>query len=130
MHLSSLVSLFLFLSRSLLLLSLYLLASLLTSLAVILPRVMCAYEQMHCLSNIQYIVRIRPQRDAPTYTKLKWLFYRICLFILRTQSDALTYAKLEWLFYRIFCSHSAHSVTLRRILQLPTSVGLVQARPN
>ena len=27
-------------------------------------------------------------------------------------------------------SHSAHKVTLRRILQLPTSVGFAQARPN
>ena len=91
---------------------------------------------------------------ARSYTKLEWLFYRIFLFTLRAQRDARTYTKLEWLFYRIFCSHSAHNVTLARIQnlngfsiaffcshsahnvtlarihQLPTSVGLTQARPN
>ena len=43
----------------------------------------------------------RTQRDARTYTKLEWLFYRIFLFTFRAQCDARTYAKLEWLFYRI-----------------------------
>ena len=43
---------------------------------------------------------------APTYTKLEWLVHRILSFTLRARA------------------------TLRRIHQLPTSVGLAQARPN
>ena len=45
-------------------------------------------------------------------------------FTFRAQRDAPTYTKLEWLFYRIFCSHSAHKVTLRRIYTktIPTRV--------
>ena len=73
-----------------------------------------------------FLFTLRAQRDAPTYTKLKWLFYRIFLFTpvhnvtlrriqnlngflyriflftLRAQRDAPTYTKLKWLFYRIF----------------------------
>ena len=49
-----------------------------------------------------FLFTLRAQRDAPTYTKLEWLFYRIFLFTLRAQRDAPTYTKLEWLFYRIF----------------------------
>ena len=61
---------------------------------------------------------------------LNGFLYRIFLFTLRAQRDAPTYTKLKWLFYRIFCSRSAHSMTLRRIQRLPTSVGLAQARPK
>ena len=54
----------------------------------------------------------------------------IISFTFRAQHDAPAYTKLEWLFIGFFCSHSTHNVTLRRILRLPTSVGLAQARPN
>ena len=53
-----------------------------------------------------FIVHSPRTCDAPTYTKLEWLVHRILSFTLR-----------------------AHA-TLRRIHQLPTSVGLAQARPN
>ena len=61
---------------------------------------------------------------------LEWIFYPIFLLTLHAQSNAPTYTKFKWLFYWIFCSHSALNVTLQRILRLPTSVGLAQARPN
>ena len=51
-------------------------------------------------------------------------------FTFHAQHDAPAYTKLEWLFIGFFCSHSAHNVTLRCILRLPTSAGLAQARPN
>ena len=38
-----------------------------------------------------FLFTLCAQRDAPTYTKLEWLFYRIFLFILRTLRDAPTY---------------------------------------
>ena len=74
-----------------LILSLSSLASLLTSLVIILPRVMCANDEcfVHRISGISFT--FRAQRDARTYTKLEWLFYRICLFTLRAQRDARTY---------------------------------------
>ena len=74
-----------------LILSLSSLASLLTSLAIILPRVMCAnYECfVHRISGISFT--FRAQRDVRTYTKLEWLFYRIFLFTLRAQRDARTH---------------------------------------
>ena len=57
-----------------LILSLSSLASLLTSLAIILPRVMCANDEcfVHRISGILFT--FRTQRDARTYTKLEWLF--------------------------------------------------------
>ena len=81
----------LILSLSSLILSLSSLASLLTSLAIILPRVMCANDEcfVHWLSGILFT--FRTQREDRTYTKLEWLFYRICLFTLRAQRDARTY---------------------------------------
>ena len=74
-----------------LILSLSSLASLLTSLAIIPPRVMCANDEcfVHRISGISFT--LRAQRDARTYTKLEWLFYRIFLFTLRAQRDAHTY---------------------------------------
>ena len=78
-----------------------------------------------------FLFTLHAQCDALAYIKLKWFFLSDFFTLgLRAQSDALTYTKLERLFYRIFCSHSAHKVTLRRILRLPTSLGLTQARPS
>ena len=153
-------------------------ASLLTAFAIILPRVrrwtnalLIKYPVYR--SHSAYNVTLRRIQNFNGF------FYRIFLFTLRAQCDAPTYTKLEWLFisdffvhtpcttwrsdaYKtwmafyigffcshsvhnvtlrriqnlngfsigFFCSHSAHSMTLRRIQRLPTSVGLTQARPN
>ena len=85
-----------------LILSLSSLASLLTSLTIILPHVMCANDEcfVHRICGISFT--FCTQRDARTYTKLEWLFYRIFWFTFRAQRDGCTHTKLEWLFYRIF----------------------------
>ena len=61
---------------------------------------------VHRISGVSFT--FRAQRYARTYTKLKWLFYRIFLFTLRAQRDART-----------------HTSTTDQ-----PSVGLAQARPN
>ena len=66
----------------------------------------CFWEAFHPSKQAGRISVIsftfRAQHDAPAYTKLEWLFYRIFLFTLRAQSDSPTYTKLKWLFYQIF----------------------------
>ena len=89
-----------------LILSLSSLASLLTSLAIILPRVMCANDEcfVHRISGVSFT-------------------FRAHVTLARIQN-------LNGFSIGFFCSHSAHNVTLARIHRLPTSVGLAQARPN
>ena len=106
------------LSRSLLLLSLSSMASLLTSFAIILPRV-------HRWTNALFI-KYPVYRSHSAYNvtlrriqNLNGFFYRIFLFTLRVQRDAPTHTKLKMAFsIGFFCSHSAHNVTLRRIQNL------------
>ena len=45
------------------------------------------------LASTIFLSTLRAHRDAPAYTKLKWLFYRIFLLTLRAQHDVPTYTK-------------------------------------
>ena len=56
-----------------------------------------------------FIVHSPCTRDAPTYTKLKWLIHRILSFILRAHATLQRMQNLNGLSIVFYRSHSAHT---------------------